>query len=55
MLQNSLKNFLDFLDAMAKAENVEKMEEYNLRKMAKSKLIPISHRLQGSEGSSMPQ
>ena len=45
----------DFLDAMAKAENFEKMEEYNLRKMAKSKFIPIGHRLQGSEGSGIPQ
>ena len=45
----------DFLDAVAKAENFEKMEEYNLRKMAKSKFIPTGHHLQGSQGSGMPQ
>ena len=45
----------DFLDAMTRAKNFEKMEEYNLRKIAKSRFIPTSHRFQGSQGSGMPQ
>ena len=45
----------DFLDAVAKAENFEKMEEYNLRKIAKLKFIPTGHHFQGSQGSGMPQ